>query len=187
MKLYNILFTISLVLFSLNSCKKGCTDPYATNYNSKKTKDNGTCEVYSTVTLHSVDVKKIPEKNANGHLWDAGQDNDLDNDNSYPDLYLWYRAEDGYTFNPSTYQATVDPNNVNENFALDPALSLSGWKNDKGFWVYFEEVDLGGGAFDPIDSILVKPFDFNANTDRFKDTMDITIGNFEFTANMSWE
>jgi len=186
MKSLNVLLLASLMVFSLNSCKKGCIDPYAKNYNSKKTKDNGKCEFYSTVTLHSVDVKKIPSKNSNGHLWDAGLDNDTDNDNSFPDLYVWFRAEGGYTFEPTTYQPTVDPLNVNRNFSLNPAISTAEWKNDKGFWVYFEEVDGGGSIFESIDSVLVKPFDKNG-TNRFKDTMDVNVGNISFTANMTWE
>jgi hypothetical protein len=187
MKIHNVLFTISLVLLTLNSCKKGCTDPYATNYNSKKTKDNGKCEFYSNAILHSVDVKKIPSKNANGHLWDAGQDNDLDNDNTYPDLYLWFKAEGGYTFMPSYYEPTINPNNVNRNFSLDPTLTLSDWKNEKGFWIFFDEADLGASTFEPMDSFLIKPFDKNASYNRFKDTMNVNVGDFEFTVNMSWE
>lgn len=173
-------------MISFNSCKKGCTDPYAKNYNSKKTKDNGSCDYYSTVKLHSVDVKTIPAKNSNGNFWDAGLDNDLDNDQSYPDLYLWYKAEGGYVLEPTTYQPTVDPLDVNKTFSLSPALSLADWKNDKGFWVYFEEVDQGG-LFEPIDSILIKPFDINGSGNRFRDTMDITVGSISITANMSWE
>ena len=189
MKRLNVLLLAGLMIFSLNSCKKGCIDPYAKNYNSKKKKDNGSCTYYSTVTLHSIDVKKIPSKNSNGHLWDDGLDNDTDNDNSYPDLYVWFKAEGGYSLKPTIYYETIDPLNVNINFTLDPVLSTDEWKNDKGFWVYFEEVDYNNGAFyEPIDSVLVKPFDKNGSTDahRFRDTLQVVDGEIEFTANMSW-
>ncbi len=187
MRKLNLSILLGILIISFNSCKKGCIDPYAKNYNSKKTKDNGKCDYYSVVKLHSIDVKTIPSKNSNGHFWDAGLDDDLDNDQSYPDLYLWYKAEGGYSLEPTTYQPTVDPLSVNKNFNLSPALSLTEWKNDKGFWVYFEEVDLSGSSFESIDSILIKPFDKNGSGKRFKDTMDITVGQISITANMSWE
>ncbi|HIP37605.1 MAG TPA: hypothetical protein EYG85_12210 [Crocinitomix sp.] len=188
MKKASVLFILtSVLLISFNSCKKGCTDPYATNYNAKKTKDNGKCEFYSRVILHSVDVLKIPEKNSNGNFWDAGTDGDLDNDNSFPDLYVSFKAEGGYSYEPSTYYPTIDPYNVDRNFDINPAIYTTEWRNNKGFYVYFYEVDLSGSVFDLIDSVQVIPFDINGSGDRFRDTLLITKGAIEFKANMSWE
>jgi hypothetical protein len=185
-----ILITLSLfTLITFNACKKGCTDPYAKNYNAKKTKDNGKCEVYNRVILHSIDVKTIPEKTSNGYLWDDGHTGDKDNNNSFPELYTYFKAEGGYDYDPQNYYETIDPYNVNISFELNPTISVTDWKNDKGFWVYFYDVDSLGYYLELIDSVKIKPFDLNADDEdiKFKDTIDVSKNGILFTANMSWE
>jgi hypothetical protein len=186
-KMKNISLIIAL-LFSVvifDSCKKGCTDPYAYNYNANREIDNGSCNIYSHVVLHSVDIQSIPEYNSLGYPWDAGFGDDLDNDNSYPDLYVHFRADSGYSYNSSSWNwYDVDFNNVNVNQDLSVPLSLSAWRTG-GFWVYLEEVD-NGWYKEHIDSIFVDPFDYDATYNRFLDTLVVTKGEIQLTANMEW-
>ena len=57
--------------------------------------------------------------------------------------------------------------------------------NTGGFWVYFQEVDNGWYKED-IDSVFVDPFEYDASYNRFKDTMVVTKGEIQITANMEW-
>ena len=185
MKNITLLVLSVCCLFVFDSCKKGCTDPYASNYNANREIDNGSCNIYSHVVLHSVDVHSIPENNSLGYPWDAGFGDDLDNDNTYPDLYLHFKADSGYAYNSSSWTwYDVDFNNVNINQYLSVPLSLYAW-NTGGFWVYFQEVDNGWYKED-IDSVFVDPFDYDASYNRFKDTMVVTKGEIQITANMEW-
>lgn len=169
---------------SFNSCKKGCTDPLAHNYNEKKTKDNGTCEVYSSVQLSSIDISTIPEHNSNGVIWDGGNGDDLDNDNTLPDLYVRFKAESGYAYVPTTYMPTILPSNVNKTQYLTP-ISILDWE-DKSFWAYFYEIDLSGSSRELIDSVEIQPY-LKGASDSFRDTLEVTKGNITFTANMQWQ
>ena len=180
-------FSIVLIFIALQSCKKGCIDPYATNYKPKKTVDNGKCDVYTRVTLNSIEINTIPEYNSDNELWDNATNNDFDQDNTHPDLAITYRAESGYSFDPGEYYPTVDPNNVDWLQYLSVPISITDWKNDNGFYVYFYEVDLNGTYYILMDSVFVDPFDYDAKKDRFKDTLEVTKGNIEFTAHMVWE
>ena len=187
MKITTYLLLTFVLVLTATSCKKGCTDPYATNYNSKKTIDKGNCNVHNKVTLNSIYIKKIDQYNSAGVLWDNGGDNDLDQDNSHPDLSVTFRAESGYSYDPGIYYPTVNPNDVDWQLNLDVPISIENWKNDNGFYVYFKEIDLDGLSSILMDSIFVDPFDFEASSNRFKDTLDITSGNYEFTAHMKWD
>jgi hypothetical protein len=187
MKTIIFLFSTVLILSSLNSCKKGCTNPYAINYKPKKTIDKGNCEVYARVTLNSIQVNSIPEYDKSGVLWDNSGENDLDMDNSHPDLAITYRAEEGYSFDPNEYYPTVDPHNVNWLQTLTVPVSLNNWQNDNGFFVYFYEVDNDGLDFTFMDSVKIDPFDFDSKNNRFKDTLDVTSKGYKFTAHMKWD
>lgn len=180
------LLTFSFII-TISSCKKGCTDPYAINYKPKKTVDNGKCDVYSRVTLNSIQVNSIPEYDPNGVLWDNSGTNDLDMDNSHPDVAIRYRAESGYSFDPNEYYPSVNPTNVDWLQILSIPISITDWKNDNGFYVYFYEVDNDGFDYLLMDSIKIDPFDFDAKNNRFKDTLDVSKSGFEFTAHMAWE
>jgi len=187
MKIYSLIILSLGLIFSFTSCKKGCTDPYATNYKPKKTIDKGNCNVYSHVTLNSILIKKIPALNSDNEYWDNATNNDTDHDGSHPDLYVSFRAEGGYVYEPSTYLPTVDPQNVDWLQKLDIPISVYDWKNDKGFYAFFYEVDGGGTSYILMDSVKIDPFDYEAKNNRFKDTMVVISGQFNFTANMAWE
>lgn len=184
MKKRLITLAVLTSLLSFDSCKKGCTNPLAHNYNKKKKKDNGTCKVYSSVKLSSIDISTIPEYNRNGVIWDGGNGNDLDNDNTLPDLYVRFQAESGYAYVPTTFMPTVLPSNVNKTQTLTP-ISISDWE-DKSFWAYFYEIDLSGSARELIDSVEIQPYIEGASK-RFRDTVEITKGEITFTANMQWQ
>lgn len=176
-----------LVLGLNLSCKKGCTDPYAKNYNAKKTIDKGNCNHYSKVTLNSIYISEIPELNQDSEPWDNATNNDLDNDGTHPDLYIEYRAENGYTLEPASYLPTVNPSNVDWLYELEIPLKQENWKDDKGFYVTFYEVDNNGTYEVLMDSILIRPFDYHAKYNRFRDTLELEKNNIKFTAHMKWE
>ena len=184
---YLIYCTSILVLITFLSCKKGCTDPYAKNYKPKKSVDNGKCDVYQRVTLTSIYVSKIKEYDPNGVLWDNSGVDDLDQDNSPPDLAITYRAESGYTFDPNEYYPTVNPNNVDWLQELATPISINDWKNDNVFYVYFWEVDNDGLNYTFMDSLKIDPFDYDAKSNRFKDSLVINENYYNFTAYMEWE
>jgi hypothetical protein len=186
MRVFSLVF-ISVLIVSISSCKKGCTDPYATNYKKKKTVDDGSCEVYSRVTLNSVEIKTVDEYNTDGDLWDNAENNDYDQDASHPDLYVSFKAEGGYLYEPTSYLPTANPNDVGWIQYVDVPISVNDWKDDKGFYVKFYEVDQGGLYYIPMDSIFIDPFDFDAKSDRFKDTLDVVKGDYSITAHMVWE
>ncbi len=183
-----ITFTLALLAlaFGVDSCKKGCTNPKAYNYNAKKKKDNGSCKLYTSVTLHSIDIATIPARNSHGHLWDDGYDGDLDNDNTKPDLRVTFSAEGGYSDVSSSTFYTVEPSNVNKTKTLTSPLSITDWEN-KIFWAYFYERD--GSYYSPhyelIDSVEIRPF-LDSDSDKFRDTLEISSGSISFTANMAW-
>ncbi len=185
MKNLILTLSISLIVLPFQSCKKGCTDPYASNYNPNREIDNGSCNMYSHVVLHSVDIQSIPEFNSLGYPWDAGFGDDLDNDNTYPDLFIHFRADSGYSYSSSSWNRyDVNFNNTNINQNLIVPLSLTAWRTG-GFWVYIEEVD-NGWYYENIDSVFVDPFDYDASYNRFKDTIVVNKGEIQLTANMEW-
>jgi hypothetical protein len=141
MRIFSIFTILTISFLSLTACKKGCTDPYAINYKKNKTIDNGKCEVYERVTLHSVEIKTINEYNPNGELWDNATNNDFDQDGSHPDIYVSFRAEGGYLYEPTTYLPTANPNNVGWIQYVDVPISVNDWQSEKGFYVHFYEVD----------------------------------------------
>ena len=100
------------------------------------------------------------------------------------DLFISFKADNGYSLVPNTYWPTVDPNNVNVYQELSPTLSLSSWQ-EGGFWIYLSEIDF---PFEEElnDSVFVDPFDYDARYYRFKDTMMVSKGNIQITANMNW-
>lgn len=187
MKQFTYLALILFNVFTISSCKKGCTNPYATNYKPKKSIDNGKCDVYQRVTLNSIYISSIPEYDNNGVFWDNGGNGDLDMDNTHPDLAITYRAESGYSFDPNEYYPTVSPNNVDWLQELTNPISINDWQNDSGFYVYFWEVDNNGNDFTFMDSIKIDPFDYDAKNNRFKDSLVVTQGNYKFSAMMTWE
>lgn len=174
------------IIAMFSSCKKGCTDPYAYNYNSKKKKDNGSCTVYSNVTLNSIKIETIPALNPDGETWDNATNNDYDQDNTYPDLFVSFSAEGGYDYIPNTYFPDVNPAIVNRTQSLGSPISVTEWQDGNGFWVYFYEADYQGAIKIKMDSVLIEPFEMDASSDRFKDTLMVTKGDISFEARMEW-
>ena len=169
-----------------NSCKKGCTNPKAYNYKKKKKKDNGSCELYKSVTLSSIDIKTVPEYNSNGAFWDSGNGDDLDNDNTRPDLFVKFRVEGGYSDVSNSYYPTINPSNVNKTKTLVSPLVLSEW-DGKVFWAYFYEIDnpTTNPHYELMDSVEIRPF-LESASDKFRDTLEVSSGDISFTANMQW-
>ena len=63
---FNYLFLITLTIFIASCGKKGCTDPNATNYDPKATKDDGSCEVIAAPTSDDATFTYSPSSaNAN--------------------------------------------------------------------------------------------------------------------------
>ena len=184
MKKYLYLALTATFLVTGNSCKKGCTDPLAHNYQEKKTKDNGSCEVYSSVKFNSVDVASFPKYNSVSTTWDSGYANDLDDDNTLPDLYLTFKAEGGSSYNPVSFFPSVETSATNVSVII-PSMSITDWQT-ASFWVYFYEVDLSGAHEELIDSVEVLPY-VSTGDDRFRDTLVVTKGDITFTANMTWQ
>lgn len=184
MKKYLYLALAGTFLLTANSCKKGCTDPLAHNYQEKKTKDNGSCEVYSSVKLASVDVASFTKYNYASTTWDNGYADDLDDDGSLPDLFVSFKIEGGNSYEPTAFYPSVNTTETNVSINV-PSLSITDWETGS-FWVYFYEVDLGGGHLEFIDSVEVQPYAAN-DEDRFRDTLVVNKGEIQFTANMQWQ
>ena len=165
MKLFNKIFLIIVFLSTFSSCKKGCTDPEAYNYNINRTIDNGSCSYYQTVTLDSVKVNSFAEFNNQNEGWDAGFLPDIDNDNTLPDLSLGFRSPTNYVSNNSTViYDDVNPFDVDYTFELNPKLTSSQWINS-GYWIYLYDIEYDY-TYEIIDSVFLEPFD---NYGTFRD------------------
>jgi hypothetical protein len=184
MKHYLYIILAGTLILVGNSCKKGCTDPLAHNYQKKKTKDNGSCEIYSSVKLTSVTVASFTEHNYASVIWDGGYGDDMDDDNTLPDLFLSFKADGGSFYEPTSFFPSVSATETNVTKTI-PTLSISDWQTGS-FWVFFYEVDLGGSHLEFIDSVEVNPY-VSSDEDRFKDTLVVTKGDIQFTANMQWQ
>ncbi len=183
-KKYFYLVIVGAMALASNSCKKGCTNPLAHNYQEKKTKDNGSCKVYSSVKLASVNVASFTEHNYASVIWDGGYGDDMDDDNTLPDLFISFKADGGKFYEPESFFPSVSVTETNITKSI-PSLSISDWQTGS-FWVFFYEVDLGGGHLEFIDSVEVQPY-VSTDSDRFKDTLVVTKGEIRFTANMVWQ
>ena len=60
MKLIIRLFFLFTVFSVTQSCKKGCTDPNASNYNPEAKKDNGSCYYVNLPTNLVVELTNTP-------------------------------------------------------------------------------------------------------------------------------
>jgi hypothetical protein len=161
----------------LLSCKKGCTDPEAYNYNSNRTIDNGSCRYYKTVTLDSVKVNSFAELNNQNQGWDAGFSPDIDNNNTLPDLFLGFRSPTNYVSNNATVlYYDVNPFDVDYTFELNPKLTSSQWINS-GYWIYLYDLEYDN-TFELIDSVFIEPFDYYGSTrdTRFQKVISVDKG-----------
>ena len=60
MKLIIRLFFLLAVFSATQSCKKGCTDPTASNYDPDAKKDNGSCYYVNLPTNLAVELTNMP-------------------------------------------------------------------------------------------------------------------------------
>ncbi len=172
----NFLIIIGMTAL-LFSCKKGCTDPEAYNYNMNRSIDNGSCKYYNTVTLDSVKVNSFAEFNNQSQGWDAGSSADIDNDNTLPDLFLGFKSPNNYISNNSTVvYYDVNPFDVNYTFELNPKLTSTQWINS-GYWVYLYDIEFDN-SYEPIDSVFLEPFDNygSSKDERFQKTISVDKG-----------
>lgn len=190
MKLVNKLLTLVILLLIFNACKKGCTDPDAYNYNMNRTEDNGSCKYYQSVSLDSVRVYSFSELNNQNQGWDAGYSNDIDSNNTLPDLFLGFISPSNYVNNNLTYVYNdVNPLIVDYTFELMPKFTSSQWVN-LGFWIYLYDLEYDN-TYEPIDSVYLEPFDNygSSRTERFKNSMTVSRGfnKLNLVAYFSWQ
>ena len=162
---------IVCVLFStlcFNSCKKGCTDPLAFNYNSNRTEDNGSCRYYDLVFLDSIRINRISEVDQIGYGWDAGDTLDVDNDFTFPDLYVTVLTPSGYLYNSTSYWSDINPNYCDVLMDFSGQISSSQWEQN-GFIIYLYDYEYDN-TIQFIDSVFVNPYNYNATSksQRFK-------------------
>ena len=67
---FSFFIYIILFVFITTSCKKGCTDPLAYNYNAHRSIDNGRCKYHNFVRIDSIRILNISDTDQNGVEWD---------------------------------------------------------------------------------------------------------------------
>ena len=179
---------ITIAIFS-TSCKKGCTDPLAYNYNSNRTIDNGSCKVYDLIYLDSIRIDRIRSQNSLGNNWDSGDSLDFDNDDSNPDISLKIVTPSGYHAPSVNMFTNINPYNADVLFDFNDDFASDMWSNG-GYTVYVYDFEMNFST-QLIDSIFIMPFDAieKRRSQRFKkrivfDYFERGIG---LTAYFSWE
>ena len=179
---------IGLFLF-ISSCKKGCTDPLAYNYNSNKTIDNGNCNYYDLVYVDSIKIKRFPSVNQLGNTWDGGDSLDIDNDNTFPDIHIKVKTPIGYINEINHWPGSVNPFSCNLLFNCGNSISSNAW-DQAGFtfYIYDYEYNL---SLQLIDSLIISPFNFNGSgrSNRFirKYELDSSSDEIDFTVYFHWD
>ena len=159
----NVSLLLSLILIiCFNSCKKGCTDPLAYNYNSNRTIDNGSCRFYDLIYLDSLRLTRFDDANSLGNNWESGDSLDYDNDNSYPDVYIKVKTPSGYLYDPFEYYEDISPFNPDLFIDYNDNISSNNWQ-EEGFVLYIYDYELNS-SFQLMDSVEVMPFNYNGTS-----------------------
>lgn len=184
--LYLFIFLISLLFFS---CRKGCTDPLAYNYNANRTVDNGKCKYYDLVYLDSIKISRINSQNELGNNWDSGDSLDYDNDESNPDVSLKVITPSGYHAFSVNMFTNVNPFYPDIVFDFNNDFASDMWSSN-GFSILIYEFEMDFST-QLIDSVYIKPFDANESrkSDRFKKrvVLDYFADSIGLTAFFSWD
>ena len=179
---FSFFIYIILFVFITTSCKKGCTDPLAYNYNAHRSIDNGRCKYHNFVRIDSIRILNISDTDQNGVEWD--------------DPFNWWDLTfDVYIGNDLIYMSDI----FDVNFSMmgnDVFLDLSDenelkndeWEND-GYKIVFYDYD------DPyvvsVDSAVINPFYYVGmkKNDRFLEKIKYKYQNvdLEFETYFSWD
>jgi hypothetical protein len=160
-------FVVFIILVSI-SCKKGCTDPLAYNYNANKTIDKGNCKFYDLVYLDSIKITRVNSQNSLGNNWDAGDSLDFDNDNSNPDISLEIVTPNDYhDFSVNMY-TNINPFNPDIIFDFNNDFASDMWASN-GYKIYVYDFEMNFTT-QLIDSVFIMPFnsDGSSRSDRFQ-------------------
>ena len=171
------------------SCRKGCTDPLAYNYNANRTVDNGNCKYYDLVYLDSIKISRINSQNELGNNWDSGDSLDYDNDDSNPDVSLKVITPSGYHAFSVNMFTNVNPFYPDIVFDFNNDFASDMWSSN-GFSILIYEFEMDFST-KLIDSVYIKPFDANESrkSDRFKKrvVLDYFADSIGLTAFFSWD
>ncbi len=173
---------IILFVFITTSCKKGCTDPLAYNYNAHRSVDNGRCKYHNHVTIDSIRIFNISDTDENGVEWDEP-------------FSWWDLTFDVYVGSDLLYESDV----FNVNFSMldnDVFIDFSdrnGIKNDEwentGYRIVFYDYD--DPFLVPVDSAEINPFYYVGmrKNDRFLEKIKYKYRNvdLEFETYFSWD
>lgn len=173
---------IILCVFITTSCKKGCTDPLAYNYNAHRSIDNGRCKYHNHVRIDSIRILNISDTDQNGVEWD--------------DPFNWWDLTfDVYVGNDLIYMSDIFDVNFSS-MGNDVFLDLSDenelkndeWEND-GYKIVFYDYD--DPHVVPVDSAVINPFYYVGmkKNDRFLKKIKYKYRNvdLEFETYFSWD
>ena len=183
MKMRFSFFICTILFVSITtSCKKGCTDPLAYNYNAHRSIDNGRCKYHNFVRIDSIRILNISDTDQNGVEWD--------------DPFNWWDLTfDVYIGNDLIYMSDI----FDVNFSMmgnDVFLDLSDenelkndeWEND-GYKIVFYDYD--DPYVVPVDSAVINPFYYVGmkKNDRFLKKIKYKYRNvdLEFETYFSWD
>ena len=176
-----ILYLVLIFILPLTSCKKGCTDPLAYNYNANRSIDNGRCKYHQYVRLDSVRIYNIKDENDNGLGWDspfAWWDMTFD---VFIDDELVHVLPDIYSVNFSymSEDVLVDLSDVS-------ALKNYDWESSDYKIVFF---DYDNPNVEIVDSAIINPFYYlgTRQNDRFFDSIRYDQHDLDFRAYFSWD
>ena len=177
-------FSVSIILFVFItiSCKKGCTDPLAYNYNAHRSIDNGRCKYHNHVRIDSIRILNISDTDQNGVKWD--------------DPFNWWDLTfDVYVGNDLIYMSDIFDvnfysmgNDVFLDLSDENELKNDEWEND-GYKIVFYDYD--DPYVVPVDSAVINPFYYVGmkKNDRFLKKIKYKDRNvdLEFETYFSWD
>ena len=173
---------IILFVFITTSCKKGCTDPLAYNYNAHRSIDNGRCKYHNHVRIDSIRILNISDTDQNGVEWD--------------DPFNWWDLTfDVYVGNDLIYMSdlfVVNFSSMGNDVFLDLSdeneLKNDEWEND-GYKIVFYDYD--DPYVVPVDSAVINPFYYVGmkKNDRFLKKIKYKYRDvdLEFETYFSWD
>ena len=177
-----IYICVLLILFITPSCKKGCTDPLAYNYNAHRSVDNGRCKYHNHVRIDSIHIFNISDTDENGVGWDEPF-------NSW-DLTFDVFVGDDLVFVSDIFDVNFSSmdNDVFLNLSDRNGIKNNDWENN-GYKIVFYDYD--DPYLVPIDSAEINPFYYVGmkEKDRFLEKINYKYPNvdLEFETYFSWD
>ncbi|MCB9224684.1 MAG: hypothetical protein R2780_00165 [Crocinitomicaceae bacterium] len=179
---FQIISILVIASAILTSCKKGCRDAAATNYD-EKAKINDGCVYYSKFQINSVKLVTYPNVNSSAVPWDSG-------DNA--DCYMRIMdSGDQILFQSDKY----DNVSTEVSWTLNPVITISDLSNY--MWIMIRDYDtdyIDSGselivkAFFPVSDYISFPGTVSEDgTGKYPDIIELNEGGATIQISVTWQ